>query len=140
MTLPNNTADNNLVIKMNIKRTRILVADDDPVYREVAKEALETAGHAVTVAADGAEAIAAMAAMQFDTAVIDLNMPKADGIAVIEAARAKGEPTVPSLLSLELATNPFLRAGLAPVKQSIGMPDASDAESFAEIRRRKDHF
>ena len=58
----------------------------------------------------------------------------------IEAARAKGEPTVPSLLSLELATNPFLRAGLAPVKQSIGMPDASDAESFAEIRRRKDHF
>ncbi len=75
---------------MKNSRTRILVADDDPVYREVAKEALETAGHAVTVAADGVEAIAAVAAIQFDAAIIDLNMPKADGIAVISAARAGG--------------------------------------------------
>ncbi len=75
---------------MNIPRTQILVADDDPIYREVAKEALETAGHAVTTAADGVEAMAAIAARQFDAAVIDLNMPKADGISVIEAARANG--------------------------------------------------
>ena len=75
---------------MNNSRTRILVADDDPVYREVAKEALETAGHMVTAAADGVEAIAALASQQFDAAVIDLNMPKASGISVIEAARAGG--------------------------------------------------
>ncbi len=75
---------------MNNVKTRILVADDDPVYREVAKEALETAGHSVTVAADGSEAIAAMASRQFDCAVIDLNMPKAGGIAVILSARANG--------------------------------------------------
>ena len=61
-------------------------------------------------------------------------------VAAIAAARAKGEATVPSLLSLELATNPFLRARLPGVKAAIGMPDATDAEAFAEIRGRKDRF
>jgi len=47
---------------------------------------------------------------------------------------------VPSRLGLERATNPFLRADLATVKALIGLPHASDAEAFAEIRRRKDRF
>ena len=61
-------------------------------------------------------------------------------VAAIAAARAKGLPTVPSLLSLELATNPFLRAHLPAVKAAIGMPLADDVGSFAEIRARKDRF
>ncbi len=58
----------------------------------------------------------------------------------VAAARAAGRATVPSLLSEELATNPFLRAGLTGVKRAIGLPDADDAEAFAEIRGRKDRF
>lgn len=58
----------------------------------------------------------------------------------IDAARAKGMPTVPSPLGLELDTNPFLRAGDAELKARLGLQGASDAECFAEIRRRKDHF
>ncbi|MEM0949891.1 MAG: hydroxyacylglutathione hydrolase [Pseudomonadota bacterium] len=58
----------------------------------------------------------------------------------IAAARAKGEPTVPSQLSEELATNPFLRASRPETKSAIGMENAPDAEVFAEIRRRKDVF
>ena len=61
-------------------------------------------------------------------------------IARITEARSKGEPTVPSLLSEELATNPFLRAGIAEIKSGLGMSGASDAEVFGEIRRRKDAF
>lgn len=61
-------------------------------------------------------------------------------VADITAARAAGQATVPSLLALELATNPFLRAHLPGVKSAIGMPLADDVESFAEIRRRKDKF
>ncbi len=57
-----------------------------------------------------------------------------------EAARAAGNPTVPSLLKLELATNPFLRAKLPSVKSALGMEDSSDVDVFAEIRRRKDSF
>lgn len=57
-----------------------------------------------------------------------------------EAARGKGIATVPSLLSLELATNPFLRAARPEVKAQVGMPGASDVDVFAEIRGRKDRF
>lgn len=58
----------------------------------------------------------------------------------IRAARAKGEPTVPSELSLEKATNPFLRAALPEMGAQLGMEGADPADVFAEIRRRKDSF
>ena len=61
-------------------------------------------------------------------------------IADIADKRANGIPTVPSTLALEKATNPFLRAHLDSVKSNIDMPDASDADAFAEIRARKDNF
>ena len=54
--------------------------------------------------------------------------------------RKSGKPTVPSKLADELRTNPFLRASLPETKLLINMPDASDAEAFAEIRMRKDNF
>ncbi|EKD60809.1 MAG: hypothetical protein ACD_54C00542G0002, partial [uncultured bacterium] len=54
--------------------------------------------------------------------------------------RAENRATVPSRLSGELATNPFLRAGEPHIKASLGMADATDAEVFAEIRARKDKF
>ena len=55
-------------------------------------------------------------------------------------ARAKGEPTVPSLLSEELATNPFLRCNDPAVQASVGMINAEPQAVFAEIRKRKDSF
>ena len=61
-------------------------------------------------------------------------------VASIDAARAKGEPTVPSKLAEELTTNPFLRANLPEVKALIGMASMPDVAVFAEIRRRKDCF
>ena len=58
----------------------------------------------------------------------------------IAAKRARGEATVPSILSTERATNPFLRANDPAMKSSLGMETAADAAVFAEIRRRKDAF
>ncbi len=58
----------------------------------------------------------------------------------ISEKRAKSVPTIPSKLSMELATNPFLRASVPSVRSSLGMEDASDADVFAEIRTRKDNF
>ncbi len=60
--------------------------------------------------------------------------------AAVAKAREAGRPTVPSRLSEELATNPFLRAGRPEVKRALGMEGARDAAVFAEIRRRKDAF
>ncbi len=61
-------------------------------------------------------------------------------VADIAAARAAGQATVPSLLSLERATNPFLRAGIAAVQKNVGMTGAEPVEVFTEIRARKDKF
>jgi hydroxyacylglutathione hydrolase len=58
----------------------------------------------------------------------------------ITTARAKGQATVPSLLSTELETNPFLRAADPGIRATLGMPNATDAEVFTEIRTRKDTF
>jgi len=49
-----------------------------------------------------------------------------------------GRPTVPSTISLELATNPFLRATDPVFRKALGLEDAMDVEVFAEVRRRKD--
>ena len=58
----------------------------------------------------------------------------------VAAARAEGLPTAQVPLSLELATNPFLRAGNPGVKAALGMENAGDVQVFAEIRARKDRF
>ncbi|MGI9425297.1 MAG: hydroxyacylglutathione hydrolase [Hyphomicrobiaceae bacterium] len=54
-----------------------------------------------------------------------------------EELRAQGKPTLPTKLADELATNPFIRADSAEIRKVIGMPDASNAEVFAEVRERK---
>ncbi len=51
-----------------------------------------------------------------------------------------GNPTMPTLLSLEQKTNPFLRAGLQSVKDALNMSDSDDADVFAEMRRRRNSF
>ncbi len=58
----------------------------------------------------------------------------------ISTARAENRFTVPSLMSLERATNPFLRSNDPALRAAIGMADATDAEVFAEVRKRKDSF
>jgi len=61
-------------------------------------------------------------------------------VAAVDAARAKGEATVPSLLADEINTNPFLRAADPALAEMMGMAGAPPAEVFAEIRGRKDRF
>ncbi|MBO9447190.1 hydroxyacylglutathione hydrolase [Ruegeria sp. R14_0] len=61
-------------------------------------------------------------------------------MADIDRARAAGEPTVPSRLALEKATNPFLRATDPAIQAQLGMQNADPVDVFAEIRSRKDRF
>jgi hydroxyacylglutathione hydrolase len=72
---------------------------------------------------------------------VDPDNPRlAARIAEIRRTRAEGRPTVPVRLALELETNPFLRAHDPAIRAHLGMGGATDAEVFAEIRRRKDAF
>ncbi len=59
--------------------------------------------------------------------------------AEVRRLREAGTPTIPSTLGVERATNPFLRPDDPAIRALLGMQDATDAEVFGEIRRRKDN-
>ena len=61
-----------------------------------------------------------------------------DRAAEVKALRGDGKPTLPTTIGRERETNPFLRADDKAIRSRLGMAKASDAEVFAEIRRRKD--
>lgn len=65
----------------------ILVADDDPVGRELVREILESQGYQVTEAGDGAGALSAIQAAPPDLVLLDIQMPVLDGFGVIQALR-----------------------------------------------------
>lgn len=57
----------------------------------------------------------------------------------VDAARARGEPTVPSLLGDELRANPFLRPNDPAIRAALGIPpEAPAAEALGAIRAAKD--
>lgn len=62
--------------------------------------------------------------------------------ASIQAARERGEPTVPSTMGEEKATNPFLRCDLSEeIRAKVGVVAGdSDADAFGKVRRAKDRF
>jgi two-component system, OmpR family, response regulator MprA len=69
---------------------RVLVVDDDRAVRESLRRSLEFNGYAVTLASDGAEALASIAGRSPDALVIDVMMPRLDGIETTRALRTAG--------------------------------------------------
>jgi len=78
--------------------------------------------------------------LRFAAAVEPANPAIAGRTLRVMKARGEGRPSVPSRLSGERATNPFLRAHLPEMKAAVGMSGASDAEVFAALRAQKDRF
>lgn len=58
----------------------------------------------------------------------------------IDALRAEGKATLPTTIGVEKATNPFLRVNEPAIRGRLAMENASPAEVFGEIRKRKDNF
>jgi two-component system, OmpR family, response regulator MprA len=73
---------------------RILVVDDEPAVRESLRRALSLEGYEVDLAADGAEALDAVAGhADPDAILLDVLMPRVDGLEVARRLRAKGVRT-----------------------------------------------
>jgi two-component system, OmpR family, response regulator MprA len=71
-------------------RPRVLVVDDDKAVRESLRRSLEFNGYDVALAGDGAEALARIAATDPDVVVMDVMMPRLDGLETTKALRAAG--------------------------------------------------
>ncbi len=66
---------------------KVLLADDDPQLVRALRITLAAHGYDVVVAADGAAAVASAASEHPDIIVLDLGMPRLDGVSVVEAVR-----------------------------------------------------
>ncbi|MFB8004340.1 response regulator transcription factor [Nocardia sp. NPDC056000] len=77
---------------------RILVADDDPVVREVVRRYLERDGLEVIETADGPATAAVLAREDIDLAVLDVMMPPPDGIDLTRSVRSGPRPGTPIIL------------------------------------------
>lgn len=65
----------------------ILVADDDPVIQRLLSYILEQGGHDVVLAWDGLEALEALETKPIDLVLLDLDMPKLNGLEVLRKLR-----------------------------------------------------
>ena len=79
---------------------RVLVVDDDPTVREVVVSYMRAHGHAVTEAADGEQALAAMRTARADLVVLDLMLPGIDGLEVCRRLREADDVPVIMLTAL----------------------------------------
>ncbi|NPC41485.1 response regulator transcription factor [Nocardioides sp. zg-1230] len=75
---------------MSESRPRVLVVDDDRAVRDSLRRSLEFNGYEVVLAADGAEGLVAVGAQHPDVVVVDVMMPRLDGIETTRALRAAG--------------------------------------------------
>lgn len=75
----------------------ILIAEDDEALSRFVRQGLEAENHAVHVFADGEQARNAVSENDYDLVVLDLNLPKLDGVSVLRHLRMK-KPSLPVLV------------------------------------------
>src|SRR6476660_1134454 len=79
---------------------RVLVVDDSSLVRLYYRSALEKAGFEVEQAINGIEAMERALSQQFDLVIVDINMPRMDGLSFVRALRrcATDVATLPALM------------------------------------------
>ena len=108
----------------------LLIEDDDTIADFVAR-GLREAGFAVDRAADGAEGLECALAQTYDVAVVDVMLPRRDGLSVIEELRRKGVVTPVLILSAKRSVDDRVRGLQAGGDDYLTKPFA-----FAELLAR----
>jgi len=83
------------------ERARVLVADDEASILENMKDWLEDEGHEVVTVTDGDEAFEVLAGQDFDIAFLDIRMPGATGLEILERTRTLGSDTAVVIMTAE---------------------------------------
>src|SRR5579859_4483341 len=86
-----------------ITKARILVVDDSSLIRLYYRSALERAGFEVEQAINGIEAMEMVLSQPIDLVVVDINMPRMDGLTFLRALRC-GPNNISSLPALVVST------------------------------------
>lgn len=76
---------------------RILIAEDDEALGKFVRQGLESEQYRVDSAKDGEQALSAALASDYDVVILDLNLPKLDGVGVLRQVRIK-KPSLPILI------------------------------------------
>lgn len=92
--------------------SRVLIADDDAVVRDIVRRYLERDGLEVRLAGDGNEALRVLSTERIDVAILDVMMPGPDGLALCRTLRQGGDYTVPVILLTALNEEDDRIAGL----------------------------
>ena len=112
---------------------RILVVDDEPAVRDAVDRALRLEGYDTALAADGAEALGRMAARAPDAVVLDVLMPRIDGLEVCRRLRAAGDRTPVLMLTAREAIADRVRGLDAGADDYLVKPFALE-ELLARLR------
>ena len=91
----------------------VLVVDDDPVIQKLLKVNFEMEGYDVITAGDGAEGLAAARSESPDVVILDIMMPKMNGLEVLAALKQdKNTEAIPVILLSAKAQSSDVQAGL----------------------------
>src|ERR671935_2563015 len=112
---------------------RILVVDDEPAVREAVERALRLDGHDVQLACDGGEALATMDERPPDAVVLDVLMPRVDGLELCRRMRRRGDRTPVLMLTARDAVRDRVAGLDAGADDYLVKPFALD-ELLARIR------
>lgn len=119
---------------------KVLIADDDPVMRRAYRSMFEAEGFSVTVAKDGDEAVAKFAECRPDVVLLDVMMPRKNGLAACAEIRS-ADPLVPILFFTAMPTEATLVRGLGFGADDYIDKERSPEEFLARVRaalRRRD--
>ncbi|MGH2603837.1 MAG: response regulator transcription factor [Dehalococcoidia bacterium] len=127
---------------------QVLVVDDDHEILAVVRDVLESEGYKVETAANGEDALAAVARLLPDLIMLDVNMPQVDGWEVLGRLRAAAGPQTPVVVMTAgyLAQDQALASGaqgylgkpfdLDDLLSAVGAHAGLPMEGSREVRRR----
>ena len=118
--------------------TRILIVDDDLYLRELYEEILKGEGYEVQTAEDGEEGLKKIGAGQFDLVLLDVMMPKLDGLGLLsklsEAPPRDKQPVI--ILLTNLGQDPAVKDALTKgAKGYLVKAELTPDQVVAEVKK-----